>query len=100
MAYITEFDQKKTYSVGESNSDIKNIQIALKGLGYYDDKISKEYTEKVKQAVEAYQEKNQLAVTGKVDAKTMRSIEQNVIKTLAKNDPALEKAQKVVNDEK
>lgn len=100
MAYITEFDQKKTYSVGESNSDIKNIQIALKGLGYYDDKISKEYTEKVKQTVEAYQEKNQLAVTGKVDAKTMRSIEQNVIKTLAKNDPALEKAQKVMNDEK
>ncbi|MEO4706825.1 peptidoglycan-binding domain-containing protein [Pediococcus pentosaceus] len=86
--------------MGESNSDIKNIKIALKGLGYYDDKISKEYTEKVKQAVEAYQEKNQLAVTGKVDAKTMRSIEQNVIKTLAKNDPALEKAQKVMNDEK
>jgi carboxyl-terminal processing protease len=98
MAYITTFDKSKTYSVGESNEDIKNVQVALKDLGFFDGKPTKNYTDEVKTAVEAYQTKHQLTANGIVDAKTMTSIEQEVIKTLAKNDPALDRAEQVVGE--
>lgn len=100
MAYITTFNHHKTYQVGQSSTDIKNLQIALKDLGYYSGKVTKDYTESVAQAVQAYQQANHLTVTGKTDAKTMRSIEQAVINALSKSDPALNKAEQVLAKQK
>jgi carboxyl-terminal processing protease len=100
MAYITTFNHHKTYQVGQSGTDIKNLQIALKDLGYYSGKVTKDYTESVAQAVQAYQQTNHLTITGKTDAKTMRSIEQAVINTLSKSDPALNKAEQVLAKQK
>lgn len=100
MAYITAFDEKKTDSIGQSNSDIKNLQIALKDLGYFKGTPSKVFTSDFETAVQKYQSKNKLEVTGKTNAKTKRSIEQQVIKALSKNDPALQRAEKIVIDQK
>lgn len=95
MAYITSFDEKKTYTVGQSNTDIKNLQIALKDLGYYDGTPTSDFTDQFATAVKRYQSENKLTANGQVDAKTMRSIEQKVIEELSKNDPALKMAEKV-----
>jgi len=53
---------------GSSGDDVKELQKSLSELGYYKGKISGNYLEATRKAVETLQKKNNLEVTGVADA--------------------------------
>ena len=59
---------------GSSGEDVKELQTELTELGYYKGKISGNYLEATKKAVEDLQKKNGLAVTGIADSELMDMI--------------------------
>ncbi len=65
------------YSTRETTSDsiVGLVQRKLKKLGYYTDKVDGEIGANTRTAIRAYQEENNLEVTGRVDKELLRSLE-------------------------
>ena len=59
---------------GSTGSDVKELQTQLAQLGYYKGKISGNYLESTRKAVESLQKKNSLEVTGIADADLQEQI--------------------------
>ena len=59
---------------GSTGSDVKELQTQLAQLGYYKGKISGNYLESTRKAVESLQKKNSLEVTGVADADLQEQI--------------------------
>ena len=60
---------------GDSGSDVKEVQQRLKELGYYSSTCDGDYGNVTVSAVKAFQKKNGLSQTGKVDKTTLKKLE-------------------------
>jgi len=65
------------HSKSESYADsiVGQVQRKLKKLGYYTDKVDGEIGEHTRAAIRAYQEENNLEITGKIDKALLSSLE-------------------------
>ena len=71
ILYSTRYRPLRYGSAGE---DVKELQTRLTDLGYYKGKISGNYLEATRSAVEAFQEKNGLLPDGVADAETQTAM--------------------------
>ena len=69
---------------GSDGEDVKNLQTRLTELGYYKGKISGDYLDATQRAVERFQERNGLEVTGVADPETQQMVFDG--KAIGKND--------------
>ncbi|NRR03418.1 peptidoglycan-binding protein [Brevibacillus sp. RS1.1] len=81
-----------------AGTDVKNLQLILKGLNLSTGREDGYFDEKTEEAIKQFQTSSKLEVTGKVDAKTRSSLEESLRKTMTKpeNDLQLQKALDVV----
>lgn len=96
-AYWQLIDTKKTFVLGDVSSQVKTLQRELNVLGYFKDKMNGYYGRTTQVAIQNYQEKAGLPVTGKANSKTILSIEAKVQSKVAKHDNALKRAQSILN---
>ncbi|WP_156288335.1 S41 family peptidase [Oceanobacillus salinisoli] len=80
--------------VDQSDEPIENMQIMLSGLGYDTGRTDGYFSEETKEAVEQFQQDNDLEVTGVVDEETAGLIEAKVVEHIrnGEDDAQLEKA--------
>lgn len=76
------------------SNDVISLQIILKGLGYTLDRTDGYFSLQTKAALEAFQGKHELEITGELDGKTATKLEEEIIKVmrLPENDKQLVKA--------
>ena len=84
LMYATAYRPLRFGSQGEL---VKKLQTALMQLGYYTGKISGNYLESTREAVEAFQGRNALGVTGEANAATQKWLYEGTPR--GKNDAAL-----------
>lgn len=96
-AYLQLINTKKTYKNGDVSSEIKTLQKELKALGYFNGKVNGYFGSSTENAVQTYQKKENLKVTGTANEKTVLSIETKVQSKVAKNDNALKKAESILD---
>lgn len=64
-----------TYKMGQSGNEIKEYQQILGRAGYLDGSATGNFDDKTKKAVESYQKKNNLKVTGQLDPDTQKKLD-------------------------
>ncbi|WP_042142683.1 S41 family peptidase [Paucisalibacillus sp. EB02] len=81
-----------------TGTNVENIQLMLKGLDYTIDRTDGYFNEVTEEAVKAFQEDNDLDVTGKVDQETAGMMEAKIIEKIrsGEDDLQLDKALEVV----
>lgn len=81
-----------------NNEQVKNAQEILDGLGLAPGRTDGYFSSETTTAVKAFQENNDLAVTGKIDAKTAAKLEDAAIKEMKKekNDAQLQMALRLI----
>ncbi|HLR40416.1 MAG TPA: S41 family peptidase [Virgibacillus sp.] len=87
-----QIDEPLTYD--HTGDKIKNIQVMLNGLGFKTDREDGYFDKATEEAVKAFQQENDVKVTGEVDEKTAGLIEAKVVENIrnGKDDQQLEKA--------
>ncbi len=87
-----QVDESLTFN--ESDDKIENVQIMLEGLGYEPGRTDGYFNEETQAAVEAFQQDQELNVTGEVDEKTAEVLQTTIIEKIRNNedDYQLEKA--------
>ncbi len=71
---------------GDSGSAVKTVQKLLKKLGYYTGSIDGDYGNGTKKAVKAFQKRNGLSQTGKVNSKTLSKLKSSSAKKATASD--------------
>jgi carboxyl-terminal processing protease len=81
-----------------NNDKVKNVQLMLKGLGFEPGREDGYYSKETETAVKAFQQANDLSVTGIVDSKTAGKIEGEIMNEVRdeKNDLQLKAAVKIM----
>lgn len=69
----------RTMISGDIGSDVREIQIDLKKLGYYNGSLDGVFGDVLKKAVEDFQTDNKIYCTGKVDRNTLEILKQKVL---------------------
>ncbi|KPD07471.1 peptidase S41 [Aneurinibacillus migulanus] len=84
-----------------NGSDVKNLQLILKGLGQSPGRLDGYFDNRTEMAVKTFQSLHQLPVTGKVDKKTAGAMQEELIKRIQdpKNDLQLQAAIEVISKE-
>ena len=90
-SYIANFTSTKTYKPGQSGSDVKVAQNALKQLGYNVDTTGTN-DEATSRALASFQKRNSIKPTGNLDKQTREAIMISVTKNIDRNDPMYKKA--------
>jgi len=87
-----QIDEPLTYD--HTGDKIKNIQVMLNGLGFKTDREDGYFDKATEEAVKAFQQENDVKVTGEVDEKTAGLIEAKVVENIrnGKDDQQLKKA--------
>ncbi len=75
-----------TCAPGDSGSAVKTVQKLLKKLGYYSGSIDGDYGNGTKKAVQAFQKRNGLSQTGKVNSKTLSKLKSSGAKKAGSSD--------------
>ncbi|WP_165820781.1 S41 family peptidase [Pueribacillus theae] len=70
---------KEPLAYDMNNDQVKNAQKMLDGLGFAPGRTDGYFSEETKQAVIAFQKKNKLEATGKIDAETATKLQDNVL---------------------
>ncbi|WP_412990279.1 S41 family peptidase [Pediococcus siamensis] len=96
-AYLQLINTKKTYQLGDVSSEVKTLQKELTALGYFSGKTNGYFGKTTQTAVQNYQKKAGLTITGKADAKTVVNLETKVQAKVAQNDRALAKAESLLS---
>lgn len=71
---------EKPLKKNQANSDIQQVQLALKALGFRPDRTDGYFSEQTETAVKAFQKMNKLKMTGEVDAVTAAKLQEELIK--------------------
>jgi carboxyl-terminal processing protease len=81
-----------------NNSNVRNLQMILGGLGYDTGRADGFYSEETEMAVRSFQAKNNLKATGTVDEKTAALMQEKLIEVIRdpQNDLQLQKAVEVL----
>jgi carboxyl-terminal processing protease len=84
-----------------NSSDVKNLQLVLKGLGQSPGRMDGYFDSRTEMAVKAFQSLHQLPATGTVDKKTADVMQEELIKRIrdSKNDLQLQAALEVISKE-
>lgn len=96
--YANPIQVKKPFKYDDSNENIENAQIMLKGLGF-DPKREDGYFDKgTEKAIEAFQKEADLETTGELDEETAAQIELEIVEIIRdkKQDHQMKKALEVL----
>lgn len=85
FVYATPLPTDQELSLGISSSAVKSLNLYLTGLGY-GELSGEQFTEETKTAVEAFQTKEGLPVTGVVDNATVKKIQEAAATQLKEKD--------------
>lgn len=92
--YVNPVQIEDTLTFDQTDEQIENVQIMLKGLGFDPGRDDGYFDEKTKQAVKDYQADNDLKETGDIDEETAGKIEADLLDKVrdGEEDLQLEKA--------
>ena len=92
--YANPIQVKKTFKIDDSDENIENAQIMLKGLGFDLERDDGYFDESTKKAIQDFQKNHKLEVTGELDKETAADIELEVVEIIrdGKQDRQLSKA--------
>ena len=85
FVYATPLPTDQELSLGISSSAVKSLNLYLAGLGY-GELSGEQFTEETKKAVEDFQTKEGLPVTGVVDSATVKKIQEAAATQLKEKD--------------
>ncbi len=89
-------DQSLVYKQGVLSSNVKTINTYLKELGYAITDPNDFYSEETVEAVKIFQKDNNLEVTGETETKTIKALEEAIMKHWKENDTQYNKALETV----
>ncbi len=89
-AYLPPLSTKEGLKKGDESDDTENLNAFLQALDYPTE--GEEFNEETEQAVQDFQEKNDLEPTGSVNQETSSVIEQEVVQKIQESDPMYNKA--------
>lgn len=91
---VAPLTKKETLKPDTSSEDVKNLQIMLQGLGLGVDRTDGYFSAQTAEAVKAFQQANDLPVTGEVDKETAAKVEKAIVEAIRdpKNDLQLKAA--------
>lgn len=69
-----------------NNEQVKTAQVALKGLGFEPEREDGYFSKGTETAVKAFQQTNELPITGKIDQQTANTLNQKVIEQRGKEE--------------
>lgn len=69
-----------------NNEQVKTAQVALKGLGFEPEREDGYFSKGTETAVKAFQQTNELPITGKIDQQTANTLNQQVIEQRGKEE--------------
>lgn len=81
---------KEPFKLDETNENIKNAQIMLKGIGFDPERDDGYFDEKTEMAVRDFQQENELEATGEINEETAGAIEAKVIEIIRSGDQDLQ----------
>jgi carboxyl-terminal processing protease len=92
--YASPIQFKDELKLDMNDEQVKNVQVMLKGLGFDPGRRDGYFSEGTERAVKAFQQANNLSVTGKIDKKTAGAIEAKLVEQVKaeKNDLQLKTA--------
>lgn len=92
--YSHPIQVEDNFKLDDIDEQIENIQVILNGLGYETDRSDGYFDETTEKAITAFQEDEDLDVSGEVDEETGGRLESKIIETIreGKDDLQLEKA--------
>lgn len=98
--YTNPISVDKAFKLDQTEDEIENVQMMLKGIGYDPKRYDGYFDEATEKAVKDFQKQKELKVTGEVDEQTAAAIETEVIEVIrsGKQDLQLEKALDVLYD--
>jgi len=90
--HATPFPEKVHLQQDMNNTDVKNLQLVLEGIGYRPGRTDGYFDQKTTDAVMAFQRANGLEVTGIVDTTTATKLQDKIIERIKdpKNDLQLQ----------
>lgn len=96
--YSNPVNVEKKYKHDDSDADIGNIQVMLKGLGYDVDREDGYFSKQTDEAVKGFQKDNDLKATGVVDEDTAQMLEAKILEKIREKDDdlQLQKAEEVI----
>ena len=91
----------KVLKLDMNDDDVKNAQIILNGMGYKTDRKDGYFSKQTEEAVKAFQQASQLTVTGEIDSKTAKKMEEKILEVMRDkaNDLQLQAAIKTVQQD-
>lgn len=89
---------EKPFGYDQADEQIKNAQVALKGIGYDPGREDGYFDKQMEQVIEKFQKDHDLKVTGKLDKATAQNIEEKVMEVIrsGEQDLQLQKAMEVL----
>lgn len=94
-AYLPSLVQDYRIELGDKGEKAEQLNQFLEALGYIDG-VEKQFTEKTKSGIEAFQKDHELPITGALDLETVIGIELRLTENLRKIDPMYQKAKEVL----
>lgn len=96
--YANPIQVKKTFKLDDSDENIENAQIMLKGLGFDPERDDGYFDEQTEKAIKDFQNDHKLDATGELDEETAADIELEVVEIIrdGKQDRQLSKALEVL----
>lgn len=84
--YVSPLNVDEELTFDMNNEQVKNAQIMLRGIGFEPGRVDGYFGEQTKNAVMAFQRKNDLSVTGDIDKKTAEALQENVVQEIRNKD--------------
>lgn len=89
--YANPIQVDNTFSYNDSDDNIANAQLMLDGLGFDPGREDGYFSKATEEAVKAFQEANDLEVTGQLDSETAEMIQTNVLEKIRDGKDDLQK---------
>ncbi|WP_100405431.1 S41 family peptidase [Bacillus solitudinis] len=92
--YTIPLSSEETLTLEMMNDQVKSAQLMLKGLGFDPGRDDGYYDKPTQEAVRAFQEANNLTVSGDIDEETANSLQQKIVESVRdpENDRQLQRA--------
>lgn len=88
--YTSPIQIEEALKFDQTDEQIEHAQIMLKGLGFDPKRKDGYFDEATKQAVEAFQKDQKIAVTGEIDEKTVEAIESRILEKIRNKEEDLQ----------
>ncbi|CQR46454.1 Carboxy-terminal processing protease CtpB precursor [Paraliobacillus sp. PM-2] len=89
--YANPIQVEETFTYNDSDDNIANAQVILKGLGYDPGREDGYFSEKTKVAIKNYQKDNKLKVSGELTNETAEKLQTSIIEKIRSGEDDLQK---------